>query len=114
MTVVDPFGAGSDPELPTVALALDPEAVRKEFMRGLPRLAGKLGLVRVKSIAVRRDKPGRRCVIEYDVRISSPDGTRLKAGLIGKVRTRRFGNESYRLLDAVWAAGFEATSPDGI
>ena len=64
MTVIDAFAAASDRELPTVALALDPEAVRAEFKRGLPRLAGEQGKVKVKSITVTRHKPGRRCVIE--------------------------------------------------
>ena len=114
MNVTDPFGAASDPDLPTVAPALDPEEVRAEFKRGLPRLAGDDGIVRVKSIAVTRHKPGRRCVIEYDVRIVSPAGTRQSVRLIGKVRARRFGNEGYRMLDAVSNSGFAADSPDGI
>lgn len=114
MTVLDPFGAAADPELPTVAVALDPEEVQAEFKRGLPRLTGGDGMVRVKSIAVTRHKPGRRCVIEYDVRVKSPDGSRQKVRLIGKVRARRYGNEGYRALDAVWNGGFDAKSPDGI
>ncbi len=114
MTVTDSFNAASDPALPTVAIALDPIAVKEEFKRGLPRLAGKDGRVKVKAITVIRHKPGRRCVIEYDLRIKRSDGTRHKAKLIGKVRARRFGNEGYRLLDAIWNAGFSGSSPDGI
>ena len=114
MTVVDPFGAASDRELPTVALALDPEEVGAAFKRGLPRLAGEQGIVKVKSITVIRHKPGRRCVIEYDVRVQRPDEPRRKDKLVGKIRARRYGNEGYRMLEAVWNAGFHAESLDGI
>lgn len=114
MTVTDPFNAASDPALPTVALALDPFAVEEEFKRGLPRLGGEDGTIKVKAITVIRHKPGRRCVIEYDVRIKRPDGARHKAKVIGKMRARRFGNEGYRLLDSIWNAGFAEKSPDGI
>jgi len=114
MTVIDAFAAASDLELPTVALALDPGAVRAEFKRGLPRLAGEHGIVKVKSISVIRHKPGRRCVIEYDVRVERPDAPRLKARLIGKIRARRYGTEGFRMLEAVWNAGFQEPSPDGI
>jgi len=114
MTVNDPFDAASDPDLPTVSLALDPALVQAEFKRGLPRLAGDGGTVSVKSIVVTRHKPGRRCVIEYDVRVKHPDSPRQKAKLIGKIRARRYGNEGYRMLESVWNAGFDAKSSDGI
>jgi len=114
MTIIDAFAAASDRELPTVALALDPGEVKAEFKRGLPRLAGEQGKVKVKSITVTRHKPGRRCVIEYDVRVKRPDAPGRKARLIGKIRARRYGNEGYRMLDSVWNAGFHAESPDGI
>jgi len=114
MSVSDPFGAASDGELPTVALALDPGEVKAEFKRGLPRLAGEQGKVRVNSITVTRHKPGRRCVIEYDVRVERPDAPQRNAVLVGKIRARRYGNEGYRMLEAVWKAGFHAGSSDGI
>ena len=112
MTVNDPFDAASDAGLPTVSLALDPVLVRAEFKRAFPRLAGEHGTVRVKSVQVTRHKPGRRCVIEYDVRVERPDAPRCKLKLIGKIRARRSGNEGYRMLQKVWSAGFEANSPD--
>jgi tRNA A-37 threonylcarbamoyl transferase component Bud32 len=112
--VTDPFFAAQDAQLPTVALALDPPMVKEEFSRGLPRLSGPEGRVIVRSITVVRHKPGRRCVIDYDVRLESPDQPRRKAMLVGKIRARRFGNEGNRLQDAIWAAGFQADSPDGV
>ncbi len=112
-TVSDPFGAVRDPALPSLALALDPEVARHEFKRRLPRLSGD-GRLRLKAIRVVRHKPGRRCVVEYDVELLRPgDGeTSESLTLIGKVRTRRSGNEGLRQQEAIWNAGFQATSAD--
>jgi hypothetical protein len=112
--VSDPFGAANDPQLPQLQLALDPVEARKELRRGLPRLSGESGKVRLRSICVTRHKPGRRCVVEYDVRVERPGETPSELTLIGKTRARRFGNESYRLQDQIWNAGFNKASPDGI
>jgi hypothetical protein len=112
--VFDPFGAASDAALPTVALALDPTAVRQEFKHGLPRLSGQDGRVSVRSARVIRHKPAKRCVIAYEVRVKWPDRPREEAILIGKVRSRRYGNEPVRLLEAIWNAGFGSNSADGV
>jgi hypothetical protein len=112
--VSDPFDAASDPSLPTLAMALDPAEVRHRFKRRIPRLAGENGLVYPLAIRVIRYKPGRRCMIEYDVEIVRPHYQSTVTTLIGKVRAGRYGNEDYRLLDAFWHAGFESTSADGI
>jgi aminoglycoside phosphotransferase (APT) family kinase protein len=61
-----------------------------------------------------RHKPSRRCVIEYDVRIKRPGEVPKKSLLIGKIRARRFGNEGYRLQDAIWNAGFDHGTVDGL
>jgi len=112
--VTDLFGAASDAALPTLALALDPAEVQHAFKRGLPRLAGKEGQVILKSIRVLRHKLGKRSVIAYDVRIEQPTQPRRKAIILGKVRSRRFGNEPFRLLDALWNAGFQKRCADGV
>jgi len=112
--VADPFGATVDPALPTVARALDPSVVATEFKRGLPRLAGEDGRVDLKAIRVIRHKPGKRCVILYDVRVERPKVKREKTMLIGKVRARRFGTEGFRSQEAFWKAGFFKGCADGI
>jgi Phosphotransferase enzyme family len=114
MTVSDPLGAAADPALPAVARALDPQAVKKLFKRRLPLLAGPDGLVRPRRARVTRHKPGRRCVLEYDVKVERPGAPPEHVTLVGKVRARRFGAADFRLLRAVWEAGFDAQSPDGI
>src|SRR5437867_1304296 len=112
--VSDPFGAAADPALPALKLALDPFEAKEEFKRRLPRLAGEDGLALLRAARVIRHKPGKRCVIEYDVKIDR-EGLRSKTiTLIGKVRARRYGNEAFRLQESIWNAGFQADSPDGI
>jgi hypothetical protein len=112
--VFDPFDVAADPALPTARSAIDPRVIASEFERGLPRLALEPGAVELKAIRVIRHKPGKRCVIEYDVRVERPGMPREKTTVIGKIRARRFGNEGYRMLEALWNAGFQKKSQDGI
>ena len=111
--VSDPFNAAADPALPTLAAALNPEVARHEFKRRLPRLSG-AGRLRLREIRVVRHKPGKRCVVEYDVEVQQPDAREETVTLIGKVRARRSGNEGFRQLETIWNAGFAADSADGI
>lgn len=110
--VIDPFGVADDPAMPSLAPALDPARVERRFGRHLPRLAGPYGFVRPRAIRVTRYKSGRRCLIEYDVQVERPGVPAERVTLIGKVRVRRYGKSGYRLLDALWNAGFDAASPD--
>ena len=112
--VSDPFGAVKDSALPTLELALNPGEAKREFKRHLPRLSGENGSVRLKAIRVIRHKAGRRCVVEYEVRVQKPEAPPEKLTLIGKVRVRRFGKEGYRLLQQIWKAGFDSASADAI
>jgi hypothetical protein len=112
--VIDSFGVSADPAMPTLSLALDPVVVKKEFKRGLPMLAGPNGFIQVKFIRVVRYRPGRRCLIEYDVRSEQPGKKRQKNILLGKVRAGRFGTSDFRLVRRMWRAGFNDHSPDRI
>jgi hypothetical protein len=114
VTVSDPFGVTADAGLPTLARALDPAVVKRYFRRGLPGLAGEDGSVRLRAIRVTRHKPGRRCLIEYDVKVLRPGECSTKLTLIGKVRARRSGESDYQLQRALRDAGFQTRSPDGI
>jgi hypothetical protein len=111
---VDPFGVAGDPEMPTLAAALDPIEARRQLGRHLRRLSGEHGTVYLMEIRVTRYKPGRRCVIEYDVEIEEPDAPPEAVTLLGKVRRLRSGKSGYRLLDALRNAGFGDNSRDGI
>ncbi len=114
VAVTDSSGAANDPELPSARLALDPATVKEEFESALPRPGGGRVDVRIRKIKVIRHKPGRRCVIEYSVKVSTKGQLPQKVALLGKIRARRFGNEGFRLLHAIWNAGFQSDSADGI
>ena len=112
--VSDPFGVAGDQAMPSLELALDPELAQQHLRDRLPRLAGKNGSVQLRTIRVTRYKPGRRCVIEYEVGVERPDGSPEAVVLVGKVMAHRYGKSGYRLLEAFWRAGFQSGSPDGI
>ena len=112
--VSDPFGAAGDPALPGLAAALDPVEAKQQFRRRLPLLSGAEGKLRLLAIRVTRHKPGRRCVVEYDVQVERPGAAPRQLTVIGKTRARRYGNESLRLLEQLWSAGFDDQSADRI
>ena len=112
--VTDPFGVTNDLAMSSLAAALDPAEVRRRFRGRLRRLTGENGLPHLRTIRVVRYKPGRRCVIEYDIDVERPDAAPEMVTLIGKVRRLRSGKSGYRLLSALWDAGFGADSADGI
>jgi aminoglycoside phosphotransferase (APT) family kinase protein len=114
VAIADPFGAAADRAMPTLAAALDPRRAHRALKRGLPRLTGPDTVVRLTAARVTRYKPARRCVVEYDVQLERDSAPAEPVTLIGKVRARRFGLSGYRRLDAVWRAGFQADSPDGV
>jgi hypothetical protein len=111
---VDPFGVAGDPEMPSLAAALDPIEAQRQLGRHLRRLTGEHGTVHLMEIRVTRYKPGRRCVIEYDVEIEEPDASPEAVTLLGKIRRLRSGKSAYRLLDTLQNAGFGYDSRDGI
>ena len=110
--VLDPFGVAGDPELPTLDAALDPRRAGKGLRRALETFAGGRR-TELRAIRVVRYKPRRRCLVEYDVGIPFAGGPETVT-LLGKVQRGRYGNSGYRLLEALWHAGFHATSADGI
>jgi len=113
VVVLDPFDAVADAALPALADALDPDFATRELNR-LPRLSGGHdGSVRLLAIRVTRHKPGRRCLVEYDVEVQRED-IREAFTIIGKLRVHRFGKSGYRMLSALHEAGFDDASRDGI
>ncbi|MGR8952764.1 MAG: aminoglycoside phosphotransferase family protein, partial [Gammaproteobacteria bacterium] len=111
--VYDPFGVIHDTEMPTLSLALDPFEAERAFRERLPHFFKdrKFELV---SVRVIRYKPKRRCMIEYNLNLGVPGDEPEMVTLIGKVRAHRFGKSGYRLQSALWQAGFNDSSEDGI
>lgn len=112
--VIDPSGAARDAKMPSLTPALDPVDAGRRLKRHLARLAGEHGLARLQTIRVTRHKPGRRCLVEYDVEVERPGAPPEIITLIGKVRAGRYGKSGYQLLDLFWSAGFGPDSDDGI
>jgi hypothetical protein len=112
--VSDPSGAASDAELPSLRAALDPTEAQRQFDERMSHLAGDGGPLYLRAIRVVRHKPGRRCVIEYDLVAARPEEPPENFTLLGKVRARRFGKSGYRMLRSLWDAGFDAEAPDSI
>jgi hypothetical protein len=112
--VSDPFGVAMDAGMPYLPAALDPREAQWQFEERLSHLAGHGGSLRLHGIQVVRHKPGRRCVIEYDLEALGPEAPPEGVVLLGKVRAKRSGKSGYRMLCSLWEAGFGADAPDGI
>ncbi|MCA9213401.1 MAG: phosphotransferase [Planctomycetales bacterium] len=95
----------SDAAMPEIKLALDLSFVEAQFQRKLKQLADG-GNVAVQDCKVIHYKPGRRCVIDYDVVVKHTQQPNQQHRLIGKIRANRFGKSGYRRLNALWEAGF--------
>jgi hypothetical protein len=103
-------------ESPETALArvLDARTVEPLLQEILPREESGVAKVRVTSAVLRRHKPGRRALIEYDLSLAGADGRSRTVTWLGKWRARGVDEKNLALLKALAAGGFSATSPDGI
>lgn len=111
ISVIDPFDVTHDPKMPFLARALDPLEVQRQLQHCCPRLTSENQQIHLCAIRVTRYKPGRRCLIEYDLKLERPDEFMT---LVGKARSRFLDQSSYHLLQSLWNAGFATNSEDGI
>jgi aminoglycoside phosphotransferase (APT) family kinase protein len=95
----------SDARMPLLSRALDPAEVEGV----LRRLAGWEGAA-VRAIRAVRYKPGRRCLIEYDVALPSS----ALVTLVGKARARGADRPTFDLLRELRRRGFDENAVDGI
>ncbi|MUL34986.1 phosphotransferase [Gloeocapsopsis dulcis] len=107
ISVIDPFNVVHDAKMPFLAQALHPEVVQQQFDR--LSLWQNTHPVELQAIRVIRYKPGRRCLIEYDVVENQSVVT-----LIGKARAKGLDHCSFRLLQLLWHNGFDRDSCDRI
>jgi hypothetical protein len=113
-SVTDSFGVRDDPAMPFLAQALDPLEMQRQFEIRLPYWASQNKPLRVCAIRVVRHKPGRRCLIEYDVETLEQEGPNQLHTLVGKTRAKGMDDSTYRLLVSLYNAGFGENSADGI
>ncbi len=112
--MLDPFGARADPRMPLLARALDPDEVERHLHArdiGPPGAPARLALRAIRTV---RYKPGRRCLIEYDLEVRCPDTPPEVVTLVAKARSRGADAGTFHLLQALRARGFDEASPDGV
>ena len=112
--VSDPYGVAADSEMPFLRHALDPERVRHHFEReriGLEEAEGRLD---VRGVRVRRYRPGRRCLIEYDLEVQRPGAPSERLLLLGKARAKGLDTRTYTLQRALWAGDFGEHGADRV
>jgi aminoglycoside phosphotransferase (APT) family kinase protein len=83
--------------------ALDPAAAARRLARLPPwRSARRLA---VSAIRVVRHKPGRRCLVEYDLELEGVSGTPARMTAVGKVRAKGADRRTFELTHACWLRG---------
>src|SRR3989442_5791341 len=116
--VSDPPGAATDPAMPWLRVALDPVEAMMRFQSACPRFVDTD--VELCAIRVTRHKPGRRCVVEYDLQSKralpshAPGQGQPKFTLLGKIRAKGLDKRTPQLLEALFRGGFDAGSADEI
>lgn len=109
--VPDPFGARADERIRFLPAALDLSAVEDHFRR-LPELQARVPGLRLRSARVLRHKPGRRCLIEYE--LAGPNPTADSVFVLGKVRSRGADLRTHALARLLMECGFDPESTDGV
>ena len=112
-SVCDPIGVTQDSKMTFLKQALDPRKVQDCFERHLVSTRG-IKSIDLRAIQVKRYKPGRRCLIKYDVVITDNHDRRKALSLLGKARAKGIDVISYQALHSLWQNGFNDTSRDGI
>lgn len=114
VTVSDPCAAADDPAMPLLRRALDPAEALEQLRATLEGREGMGGRVELRAIRVTRHKPGRRCLVEYDLTLARAGLADESLTLIGKARARGLDSRCFRLMEQLRAAGFDEGSRDGI
>jgi aminoglycoside phosphotransferase (APT) family kinase protein len=92
--------------------ALDPGAVARRLARLPPwRSARRLA---VGAIRVVRHKPGRRCLVEYDLELEGVSGAPARMTVIGKVRAKGADRRTFELTRAFWLRRLHAVGAAGV
>ncbi len=102
-----------DAAMPWLGDALEPEAAKRALDGTVEWETGPARVLNVRSARLTRHKPGRRCVIEYDIEVER-GGRITSKTLIGKVRARGLDRATYSTLQELRRSGFDENAIDGI
>jgi aminoglycoside phosphotransferase (APT) family kinase protein len=98
--------ASIDPDMPLIEAALDSASAAQHI--DLSRLGA--GPWTISDAKLIRHKPGRRCLIEYQLESSVGDATTL----LGKMRARGVDARAFALQQQLWSSGFDNNAIDGV
>lgn len=112
----DPTGAINDPAMPMLRMTLQPEYMERRLGDCLS--AGRQSSkgderVQLSAIHVRRHKPGRRCLIEYELTFPASN-SEARLIVLGKVRAKGLDRRSHTVQASLWREGFGLASEDRI
>lgn len=99
----------SDVAIPFVARAIDPIEAQRQLEICLQ--GGMEGPV-LNAIRVVKYKPGRRCLLEYDI-THQTNGQAEQLTVVGKAR-KKGSQINHEILESLYAAGFDDSNTDGI
>ncbi|MEO8348158.1 MAG: aminoglycoside phosphotransferase family protein, partial [Acidobacteriota bacterium] len=114
MRSLDPTEVSRDRSIPGLADALDARQAARWLEPHLAGIAGPGGRVRLVAARPVRHKPGRRCLIEYELDVRPAGRVSRRVVVLGKTRARGVDYRTARLVEALSAGGFPGTSEDGI
>jgi aminoglycoside phosphotransferase (APT) family kinase protein len=112
--VDDPTGAANDAKMPFMSDALDPATAELQLQRNLVEFSDRHGSFGLLAVRVRRHDPGRRCLVEYELKLHHPHSEQDTIVLLGKARARRFDRRTFRVQQYLWRNGFNDRSADGM
>ena len=112
--VEDPYNVTTDPMMPFVIQALNPDFMSDKLKAIFQSADGGIE-INLEAIRVTRYKQGRRCLIEYDLQLSNLHDRKDKIiTIIGKVRSKDAHHAAFNLAKTMWNGKFGPNSADGI
>src|SRR5947208_1616977 len=98
--------------MPFLAPALDPLLAQNHLAECCKSWADCARTIELRGIRVLRYKPGRRCLIEYE--LSAPELPAKSVMVLGKVRAKGLDKKCFELMQTLWQGEFGPRSADGI
>ena len=103
-----------DSRMPFLRRALDQKEAGRALRRMLRSNTNQVEEVRLLGTSILRHKPGRRCLVRYDVGIRKRDRQWERMSILGKARARGLDRKTYALCEALWRAGFQDGESAGV
>ncbi|MDH5327896.1 MAG: aminoglycoside phosphotransferase family protein [Gammaproteobacteria bacterium] len=103
----------NDAALPCINLALNGRYMETK-LEPLLRPHSQNAPLRVAQTHIIRHKPGRRCLLQYQITLTDDRGDPVHLCIMGKVRAKGADRKTYKLNSALWENGFGESSDDGL